>query len=214
VRIFLTDSSGEQNEEAVAARKRLSEEMNFKEALDYFPVYLKYEIMVLRALANNPTDYANAIRTLPRAITLMFVHSVESEIFNRELEIRVKDGNTNPKEGELICLSDKFGFPDLTKTATFHNQEPNRCFPIGNIVGYNSEKLTEEESKILEEMGISKEDFKVKHMPELNCKGTYRPLFAPYTNIKLASVTNPTISFLLPAGSYATVLLSEFLEAP
>jgi tRNA pseudouridine13 synthase len=209
-KIFLTDSLGEKNEEAVTARKRLAEEMDFAEALNYFPWHLKYERMVLESLAQNPTDYANAIRKLPRAVTLMFVHSVESEIFNRELEMRVKSNDTHPRKGELSCPPDKFGYPDLSKTAPSSGNDDQ--FPVGNIVGYNSESLTEEEARILGEMGLTKEDFRVKHMPELNCKGTYRTLFSPYLNMKTSEGETGTISFSLSAGSYATVLLDELID--
>ena len=68
------------------------QEQDFKEALKYFPEYLKYERMLLEYLARFPDNYANAIRKLPRSISLMFIHSVESYIFNKELEERINEG--------------------------------------------------------------------------------------------------------------------------
>jgi tRNA pseudouridine13 synthase len=209
VRSFLMDYTGETNEEAVAARMRLSEEQDFSKAQSYFPRYLKYERLLLESLAKNPTDYANAIRRLPRAITLMFVHSVESDIFNNVLEARVRDHRTKPEKGDMVCATDGMGFPNLSKTSICDGSSVSGTFALGNLIGYNSKDLSNEEKGILENLGITKEDFKVKHMPELNCKGAVRPLFSTYTGFALSG---STLSFSLPAGSYATVLLDEFLE--
>ena len=209
VRSLLMDFTGERSEEAIYARKRLAEEMDFRDALEYFPKYLKSERMVLASLAENPSDYAKAIRRLPRAITLMFVHSVESEIFNKALEARMRDGQIQPRAGELACASGTMGFPCISKSFVSTGLHEAGQFALGNIVGYNSENLSEEETALLEGLGITKEDFKVKHMPELNCKGTTRPLFAPYVSF---AFSGETVSFSLPAGSYATVLINELLE--
>jgi tRNA pseudouridine13 synthase len=206
---FLTDSTNERNQEAVEARKRLFAERDFGAALGYFPRYLKSERLVLQYLSMNPTDFGNAIRKLPRAITLMFVHSVESRIFNMELEMRIKNGRLKAEMGDLVCASDFYGFPDLETVRPFDGGKYS--FLVGNIVGYDTAELTVEEKELLEQIGISKEDFRVKRMPELNCKGTFRPLFAPYNDFHF-SEGGGVMSFSLPSGSYATVLASEFLE--
>ncbi len=204
---FLTDTNNENNGDAVAARRRLASEQDHKAALGYFPQYLKYEITVLRHLAQYPTDYAGALRKLPRNILLMFVHSVDSRIFNRELDSRIESGKTTPERGDLVCLADAYGFPDIEKSQKWDGKGR---FVAGNIIGYNTEP-NEIEKSIMEEMGITASSFKVGGMPELNCKGDHRALFAPYLRFKFDE-TSSTLSFSLPSGSYATVLLDEFLK--
>lgn len=50
-------------------------------------------------------------------------------------------------------------------------------------------------------------------MPELNCKGQYRVLFAPYRGFQSVRGEDDSVrmQFSLPAGSYATALLNEFV---
>ncbi len=179
---FLTDTTNEKNLDAIAARKRLAEEKDFKKAMEYFPEYLRYERQVIGALAMNPTDHANAIRKLPRSLTLMFVHSVESHIFNMEVEKLVENRESGP---------------DMQ----------------GNIIGYDNE-INELERELLAELGLTQEQFRVKSMPELNCKGTKRLLFAPYSDFShsIDGEGHLKLRFSLQAGSYATVLMNEFLK--
>ena len=210
VMAFLTDTKNETNQEAVEARKRLLEDQDFKKAIGYFPKYLKYERIVIEYLARYQTDFANAMRRVPRGTTLMFVHAVEGRIFNRMLERRMRELGTEAQQGELVCGADFFGFPDDGRTRAFDGG--TYSFVVGNVIGYDTKELSDHETELLEELGIQREDFKVKSMPELNCKGTSRVLFAPYRDFAFKRDEGSfRIGFELPAGAYATVLLSEFL---
>ncbi len=202
---FLTDTSNETNTEAIEARIRLKEEKDYKSALNYFPKYLKYERMVIEYLSMYPTDYANALRKIPRQISLMFVHSVQSHIFNLEIYKRISEGRILPENDDLMCGINKYGFPDLSKGGN--------NFIVGSLVGHDSIKINEYEKSIMETLGISIEDFKIKRMPELNCKGKRRVLFAPYKDFKVDIINESLqLEFSLPSGVYATSMLNEFLE--
>jgi tRNA pseudouridine13 synthase len=210
---FLTDTSNEANGDAKAARERLSQELDFKNALRYFPEYLKYERSVIEYLSRFPDNYANALRKLPRSISLMFVHSVESYIFNRELEERVSSGSAEPLPQEMVCHENAYGFPDISNVEKFSGRE--KLFPVGNIIGYDTESVTDAEKTILDELGLTVESFKVNGLNELNSKGTYRALFAPFKDVESnygEEAGTYKLRFSLPAGSYATVLLDEILE--
>ncbi len=211
---FLADTTGERNADAITAREKLSEDGDFKAALSYFPGYLKYELRMLDYLAVHPTDFANAIRRLPRQIALMLVHSVESYIFNAELAARMMEGRIQPEEGDIVCGSDGRGFPDLAgaraSPGTFNE---GARFAVGNIIGYGTPSLNRYESGIMDGLGLKREDFMVKRMPELNCRGSQRVLFAPYTGFEAAGGEGRVmLRFSLPAGSYATALLDEFVR--
>lgn len=211
---FLADSTNEIRQEAVEARKRIAEEMDFRRALDYFPSYLKYERLVIEYLARFPDNYANALRRLPRQLSLMFVHSVEAEIFNRELEDRVRNKMLDPVVGELACGTNSYGFPDIAKTKTLESSDNvDEYFAVGNLVGYKSGNLTPKEGELMDEMGITADSFRARGMNELNSKGTTRVLFAPYGDMALENADGTAnFTFSLPAGSYATVLLDEFVD--
>jgi tRNA pseudouridine13 synthase len=210
---FLTDTANELREEAVAARKELAETRDFKAALQRFPGYLKYERAMIEYLSRYPTNYANAIRKLPRSLSLMFVHAVEDSIFNEELCRRVESGETSPAEGELSCGTNGYGFPDV-KTTGPYAPELGNAFLVGNLVGYDTKSPTKLESELLEEFGISLESFKANGIKELNCKGSFRVMFAPYKWVSSSiGQDDAKLVFELPAGSYATVLLDELVDS-
>ncbi len=212
---FLTNSENETKAEAVEARKRLGEEQDFTKALEYFPRYLKYERTILGHLAQHGTDFAGAIRKLPRQLSLMFVHSVESDMFNRAIEARVRNGAVAPDAGDTVCSTDGNGWPDITNAHAAAASEKG-AFLLGNIIGYNTQDVDAYEKEVLESIGIEPGMFRLKGMPELSCKGTKRMLFAPYLDFKADGAGtgsgDTVLSFSLPSGSYATVLLDEFFE--
>ncbi|MDE1871376.1 MAG: tRNA pseudouridine(13) synthase TruD [Candidatus Micrarchaeota archaeon] len=209
---FLTETQNETNEDAMESRKRLAEERDFKDAIRYFPQYLKYERLMIEYLSRYPNNYANAIRKLPRSISLMLVHSVEAYIFNRVLEERIANGTSKPESKDLVCKANEFGFPDL-KEVTPYDKDRNAQFAVGNIIGYDTKSVTETEQRLLDELGIGIESFKVNGLNELNSRGTYRVMFAPYKDIGYVCRDDTMeMRFSLPAGSYATVLLEEFLD--
>lgn len=212
---FLTQTQNETNEDAKAAREKLSEELDFKKALQYFPGYLKYELMMIEYLSRFPGNYANAIRRLPRSVSLMFIHSVEAHIFNTELEEKIRNGQTEPKPHEMVCYENEYGFPDLSSIEEFGPDNKRRAFLAGNILGYDTKSVTEMEEELLGELDLTLESFKVKGLNELNSKGTYRVLLAPLKNLSCTKMENEEsveVGFSLPAGSYATVLINELLE--
>ena len=210
---FLTDTKNERNEDAIDARDRLHNEQDFKKALSYFPKYLKYELLVIEYLSRFPGNYANAMRKLPRQTLLMFVHSVESRIFNDVVEYRIRNGMINPVEGDTLCGRNAYGFPDYGTLSCFNGGDADGMFIAGSIVGYNSDSINDIEKGAMEKLGIAKESFKVKSMPEINCKGTYRAVFAPYKDISYTEMEEgASMRFSLPSGSYATVLVNEFID--
>jgi len=90
------------------------------------------------------------------------------------------------------------------------------------LVGYKTE-IDEITSRILNEEGISQEDFRVDSMPELSSKGEYRNCFAIVENLEIINIGDDelnegkkrlTIRFSLGKGNYATVFLREVMKSP
>jgi len=223
VMTYLTDSSNETNEENIAARQRLSKEWDFAEALFYFPKSMKYERSMLGHLSRSHDDYAGAIRSLPRQVQLMFVHAVESYVFNASLAKRVESKEFTPREGELVCSSNALGFPNLSSVQRYNGKQggesntDGELFVLGNVIGYDTpdSAISAYEKEVLEQLGITPYSFKVRKLPGIASKGTLRPLFAPYTNFAAVQEAEDTarLRFSLPSGSYATVLLNEFINS-
>jgi tRNA pseudouridine13 synthase len=200
VRIFLCDTEGENNAQASGARKVLAESGDYGQALKNYPKHLRLERTVLAHLEKYPGNYANALRKLPRSILLLFVHAFQSHIFNMLLSERVAKGDITLEEGEYYC-GETLGFPDIKKTEA-------EGWVVGKLIGHET-PLNEREKALLEETGIRKEDFRMRAMPEIASKGAYRTLMAPLKNFNFNS---DTFRFALPAGSYATMALREFLD--
>lgn len=146
------------------------EDSDFREK-GMFPEYMKHERMIM----NLKTKYqSNEIwKRLPRNISLIFIHSVQSYIFNKELDMRY-DAN------------------DLTDTS--------------NLVGWNLE-LNKYQKEIMDELGITKDMFKMKSLPFLNAKGKSRKIIEYVKDIAISEC----IYFSLPSGSYATIVIDQML---
>jgi tRNA pseudouridine13 synthase len=209
---FLTDIKNETNTEAIEARTRLAGDHDFTAALDYFPSYLKYERTVIDYLSRQERNFANALKKLPRSLTLMLIHSVEDSIFNAELERMIADGHISPQAGDIVCAPDQKGFYDLSESWRYE-KGGKQGLMVGNVLGYETKEPTEFEKEELEKLGLKLDAFKVKGMSELNSKGTTRVFFAPFRDFDLNKTEgDSTLSFSLPSGSYATVFLDELIE--
>nr|NIQ05003.1 tRNA pseudouridine(13) synthase TruD [Candidatus Korarchaeota archaeon]NIU82664.1 tRNA pseudouridine(13) synthase TruD [Candidatus Thorarchaeota archaeon]NIW13143.1 tRNA pseudouridine(13) synthase TruD [Candidatus Thorarchaeota archaeon]NIW51297.1 tRNA pseudouridine(13) synthase TruD [Candidatus Korarchaeota archaeon] len=55
------------------------------EILKTWPDHLRVEAAILNYLVQHPNDYANAFRQLPKNLLRLFVHSVQSYVFNLTL---------------------------------------------------------------------------------------------------------------------------------
>lgn len=211
----------EGDERGKEARERLSKEMDFKKALDYFPKHLKYERSLLNHLAIHPNDFIGALRKLPRSLQLLFIHSFQSMLFNKLLEKRISENKLfKIFSGEKYFKANEFGFPDLNQVFTAEEKEVDelnsllkegKAFPAGSIIGYQTQ-LSEEEKELLKEEGISKEDFFMPSMPELSPKGSLRPLLVSLKDFEVLSQEPLKIRFSLPSGAYASVAVKELFK--
>ena len=198
--IYLTNSDGEEDPKIVEARKELAETRNFRIAYENFPRYRVHEMLMLNHLKDHPNDFMNAIRTLPKFTMLMFIHSLQSFIFNLELSERIRENALEPEESEYRCRLDEFGF-------AVGNEKGEGPVAM-NLIGNDSE-ITERENEILNSLRIEKEEFRNRSMPEMTCKGDRRAMMAPYVGFQ---EKDDWLSFSLGSGCYATSLLREFMK--
>ncbi|MEM3791362.1 MAG: tRNA pseudouridine(13) synthase TruD [Candidatus Micrarchaeaceae archaeon] len=196
---FLLSTENENSIAAIEARNRLKAEMDYKEANAYFPRFLKEERAVISWLSTHEKDYAGALRRLPRSLLIMFIHAVEAEIFNYSLRKRLKEKDFSSR---IKCGAGLYGFPDTEK--------PGMDYPLSPLIGYNTkdEYIGPFEEEAMEKLQVSKEEFKIKRMPELGMKGSFRPLFVNVADFSCEfDEDSAKIKFMLPSGSYATMLL-------
>lgn len=197
---------GEENAAAREARKRLAAEGDFVRALSYFPRHLKYERVLLHRLAANPKDWAGALRALPRRLLLMFIHAYQAWLFNLALSQRIEEGRIRPEGGEYLCEEGKMGFPAVEKKST------KGRFIVGKVIGYAT-RPNAREREILKQEEIDVKDFRLRSIPEISSSGAHRVILAPYPGFGAEEANGMVrFRFCLPAGSYATSLLREFME--
>ena len=181
-----------EKDDARDARKYFDETLDYEEALKRFPDRLRYERAMLRHLVKNPRDYAGALRQLPRKLGILLVHAYQSYLFNKVLSRAIEAG---------------IDFRGL-KIPLFGYETHPGDGPLGEL-----------EKEVLEEEGIVPKNFWIRSMPEYSTRG-YRREACIETEIDITADEddiNPgkkafAASFTLPKGSYATVVMREFMK--
>ncbi|MEJ2271332.1 MAG: tRNA pseudouridine(13) synthase TruD [Candidatus Bathyarchaeota archaeon] len=233
---FLAEPSANEHPEAREARQKLQESLNFKESYESFPKFLRYERFMLRHLAEYPTDFVGAFRKLPRRLRKLFVQSYQSYLFNRFISERIRrDIPLNePQIGDYIINLDEHGLPtedyyDQTNSSNIKKIEKlvkeGKMCTAAPLVGSNqspSEGVQGEiEEAILEAENVTQGIFKISFMPEATAEGRVRAMLNPAWNLILEEISEDKeyeckqfmkLGFSLNRGSYATVLLREFMK--
>ncbi len=207
------------------AREELWLTRDVRAALMHYPKHLTYELAMLNHLNSKPDDYAGAFRVLPQNLRRMFTHAYQSYLFNRMLSMRLRRGlRFEPVEGDVVCFS-RDGLPDTKKIekvsagnidAIRRLVARGRAFVTLPLVGYESILAEGEEGEIeravLEAERISPEDFRVKDCPDLSSPGARRAAQMKVTPKFEVKGATASLEFQLPPGSYATVVLREYMK--
>jgi tRNA pseudouridine13 synthase len=233
--IFLAEPSIHEHPEAREARQQLQDTMDFKEALKSFPRFLKYERFMLGHLAKYPNDFVGAFRDLPRSLRKLFVQAYQSYLFNRFLSERIRRGIPldEPQIGDYTIRLDEHCLPtEEHDQATATNiqtikvavKEGKMCVAVP-LIGPNqppSRGLQGEiELEILEAENVTPENFQLSFMPEATAEGRVRAVLNPVWNLLQEEIAEDKentgkqmmkLGFTLNRGSYATVLLREFMK--
>ena len=213
----------------VEGREFLLKTRDFVKSIDKFPAHMLFERQLLGHLSRNKGDFTGAILQLPESLSKMLVHGYQSLIFNKVLDLRMKEGIDAflPQIGDLVMPADGYGGPDqrVTIEVTERNQAKlsKRCregkaWIAGLLPGANSNFSNgiqgELERQVMEELDVKFEDFIIDDMPELSSYGMYRPLFQKYNDIELEFDSgDPIFSFWLHKGTYATSFLREIMKS-
>ena len=213
----------------VEGREYLLKTRDFTKSIDKFPAHMLFERQLLGHLSRNEGDFTGAILQLPESLSKMLVHGYQSLIFNKVLDLRMKEGIDAflPQIGDLVMPADGYGGPDqrVTIEVTERNQAKlsKRCregkaWIAGLLPGANSNFSSgiqgELERQVMEELNVKFVDFIIDDMPELSSYGMYRPLFQKYNDIEIEFDSgDPIFSFWLHKGTYATSFLREVMKS-
>jgi tRNA pseudouridine13 synthase len=208
------------------AREKLWIDRDIHAALKEFPEYLHYELAMLNFLAEHPCDYVHSFDILSINLKRLFVHAYQSYLFNRILSRRLAAAMPLHKamEGDVVCFA-KEGLPDMDRVqkVTAENLEAinrlvgrDRAFITLPLIGFETETGDGAEGKIeraiLGEEGLSPENFLVEENLDLGSRGTRRAALCPVKPQIRVDETLAEMQFVLPKGSYATVVLREYMK--
>lgn len=234
--LFLAKPSVHEHPSSRQARKELQETGDFKQALQNFPLQLRYERLMLRHLVDKPADFVGAFKRLPVKLQALFVQAYQSYLFNRFLSERIKQGFAldMAEIGDYVVHVDRLGLP-MPNTAKLVSPETaaaaNELIKAGRmrvalpLIG-SKQRLSQSamgqiEQQVFEEEGIEASGFKINAIPNISALGGFRAVISPVKNFKLNAVSacansncwcEAALSFMLLRGSYATVLLREIMK--
>lgn len=209
--------------------REMYDDGKLQEAFEAMPRGMRYEKMMLKTLLKemkkqkvddvrdlDENAYKWAIESLPKPLKRMFVHAYQSYLFNKAVSERTKLGIDKYVEGDIIIdneehLVHEFGdeINDRIKNFEVHPTAPL----FGSKVPLAGEELGKMEQKILDDEGVTLEEFKVPKMPKLGSHGLRRAVRFKIWDAS-AEVTDEgvLVEFSIPKGCYATAVLREIMK--
>jgi tRNA pseudouridine13 synthase len=218
--------------ETRAARERVDAEADsgdpdWAAALEAMPGYLGYERSMLHRLVEG-ADWREALEAVPSNLQRLFVNAAQSYAFNRIVSRRLARGLplARPVAGDVVCFADRDApgtveKPDEGRTQRVTGRrvgtvarhcDRGRAFVTAPLVGTETDLADGEpgevERAVLDDLSLAPGDFSLPG--SFDSSGTRR---AVLVRTDLRVETDPLrFAFALPAGSYATVLLREYLK--
>ncbi len=188
----------------------------------------------------NESDFLSAFSVLPKNLQKLFVHAYQAYLFNLVLSSRRMKQNLPFDEalvGDVVCFRDRFGLADLHKDRMEKVTEDKieainrlikrgRAFVTVPAFGYETDFAEgvegEIERKVLEDKDVELNNFHIAKIAEISSKGIRRPVLVPVkvelsgeevSDDDMSSGRNKVnLKFFLPKGSYATVVLREYMK--
>ena len=188
---------------------------DFKEARKEYPLSLKYERAMLEQINKGPLE---AMKALPLRLATLFIHAYQAHLFNEIVRRRCEAVPLKEvEEGDIIV-----SYLDNRRVYTLagaHNMDKIKrdgLCAAAPIVGYKTQvrgRMKSITAAVLEEEGISREDFKLKQLKVLSSRGTYREIMATPSDLSYENVKEGVwLRFSLLRGQYATVLLDHLFS--
>jgi len=234
--IFLSQPSANEHRRSARARERLRETRDYRDCLRFFPRRLVYERLMLVHLSRYPNDFLGAFRRVPRSLRVLFVQAYQSYLFNRFLSERMKRGLSLAEAcpGDYVVSLGERGLP----TDSYRMVEPDTVTAVNEAIrkgemavalplvgfgqGLSGGEQGRIEANVLEEEEVESEDFRLREMPEASAEGELRNAVSQDMDFgyEVKEDENDLNSravrfrFVLHKGSYATVVLREFMKSP
>ena len=210
---------------AIRAGRQAYERGNYQAALDAWPRHMRHDRQALDALRQGKSAQ-EAVMSIDRQQRGFLISSFQSAIFNRALNHRIRDGSFDRLvEGDLAWKHDSRAVFEVDRaTAEIENAPQGRVStlavsPSGPMWGAKMPKAAAQigqmEQRLLAEQGLDESD--LAGGGHAVAEGKRRPLRVVVQAPEVSQGVDPhgpylQVSFGLPAGSYATVVLREFMK--
>mgnify|MGYP000020599920 CR=1 FL=1 len=221
------------------ARAYAEETEDWAGALERLPRRLGYErSMCHRLVERGPdleaADFRAALEAVPANLQRLFVNAAQSFVFNRICSARLERGLPfhEPVAGDVVCFADSeapesIALPDPDRTQRVTESrlrtvkrhcERGRAFVTAPLVGTETDladgKPGEIERAVLGDLDLEPTDFDLPG--EFDSTGTRRAILLR-TDLGVQRPQDAdgdalAFDFALPKGSYATVVLREYLK--
>lgn len=223
-----------EDKETYKLRESLEKTRDYKKALKLYPNSLNFEKAILNKLVNDPNNFVDALKELPKNLLTMFVYAYQSYLFNRILSERIKKKIPLNRAvvGDVIYPIRR-GIIDETAIMVSKNNidkvnkqiSKRKAVVTGILLGsdtiFSKGEMGEIEHKIIESEKINPRDFIIPDINRISSYGSRHPLLASVDNINFELVNNELnegknaliLKFELKKGCYATSLLREFMKA-
>ncbi len=206
-------------------RSYVGETRDWQAALDRCPGGLGFERTLLHGLIEG--DYRDALDRLPQTLQGLFVNAAQSYLFNQIISERIERGLSivEAVAGDVVCFTERH--PELgsvpaidrtqrvtearRRTIERHVARGRACVTaplVGSETTFAAGEPGDIERTVLQWASVDRAQF---DLPEpYASRGTRRAI---HVNTDLSIDQTPfRLRFGLPSGSYATVVLREYLK--
>jgi len=169
---------------------------DFKKAVE---LILENEREYRKELESQGSNYVAALLKLPKKILMLYIHSYQSELWNKTVE-DLKDSYSREENNPKIPL---IGFGT-------------------DLDDIKDPKIKESVEEIMKEEKITERDFIIRELQGLSPEGDDRLMFAEIKALKVLEENNDElnagkkkiiVNFKLGKGSYATEALKEIIKS-
>jgi tRNA pseudouridine13 synthase len=214
-----------EEQEYIQNARKLYDEDKYLEAYESMPAGMRYEKMMLRELMReykkkqklDDNSYMKALRSLPKPLSRMFVHSYQSYLFNWVVSERAKLGVDKYVEGDILIDNDEHLIHEFNPEDVQEQIKDFQAHPTAPLYGTKvplaEGEIGEIERRVLAEEDLKLEDFTVPKMPKLGSHGLRRAVrFKVWDTTAECTDEGVLLGFSIPKGCYATAVLREVMK--
>ncbi len=206
------------DDEKTAEARRLLAAGKYQEGAGMLPERQDIEKSVARRLAREPANMIGALRAAPIAVRRLYVQAFQSYLFNRTLSAAMAEGIdiSSPRQGDNWGELAGDGL-NLAKVHGVREPMVEGAVPLVQLAGFAyrdyGSRFDECLHRVMEEEQVEPRSFFVKEMQEVSVEGGFRrPHLAVSEPTSDVTGDLAKLSFALPRGGYATVLLREIVK--